>query len=203
MITTMAGTVKVYEEVLKEIKNYIHNNHLSPGDKLPSERELAEELTAGRSSVREALRAMELLGLIETRRGEGTFLRSYRPFHTVELLSTFILQESTTKKDLLVSKKIIEKEATKLAFSKFEQEHITQLESILNQEVDAQQRHYLFFMSIFGHAENYLLQKIWQLMEEFSNAIGVNLYDNGFYYRLLQVLKNREYSKIESVFANY
>ena len=44
---------------------------------LPSERELSSRLNVGRSSVREALRALELVGLIETRRGEGTFIRNF------------------------------------------------------------------------------------------------------------------------------
>ena len=47
---------------------------LVAGDRLPSERELSSRLNVGRSSVREALRALELVGLIETRGGEGTFI---------------------------------------------------------------------------------------------------------------------------------
>jgi len=53
---------KVYQGVLQQIRLYIEKNRLGPGDKLPSERELSEKLQAGRSSVREALRALELLG---------------------------------------------------------------------------------------------------------------------------------------------
>lgn len=90
---------KVYEGVLYQLKAYIEENQLSPGDKLPSERELSEQLGVGRSSIREAFRAMELLGLIETRRGEGTYMRSYRPYHMVELLSNFLLTEKRTKRN--------------------------------------------------------------------------------------------------------
>ncbi|MDY0405348.1 GntR family transcriptional regulator [Virgibacillus sp. 179-BFC.A HS] len=101
----MAGIVppkqKVYQAVLKEIRTYIEEHHLQPGDKLPSERELAEKLDAGRSSIREALRAMELLGLIETRRGEGTFLTTYQPYQSVELLSSFILKNEASRKNCL------------------------------------------------------------------------------------------------------
>ncbi|MBR8646160.1 FadR family transcriptional regulator [[Brevibacterium] frigoritolerans] len=55
----------------------IEADSLLPGDKIPSERELSDRFNVGRSSVREALRALELLGLIETRRGEGTFIRGF------------------------------------------------------------------------------------------------------------------------------
>src|SRR5690606_16556260 len=91
---------------------------LLPGDKLPSERELSERLQVGRSSVREALRALELLGLIETRRGEGTFLRDVRNHQLVEILGGFILQDEHIKKDLLETKQLIEKDAIRLIQSK-------------------------------------------------------------------------------------
>lgn len=55
---------KVYEGILLQIHEIVQRDNLVPGDKLPSERELSEQLGAGRSSVREALRALELLGLI-------------------------------------------------------------------------------------------------------------------------------------------
>ncbi|MDQ7864958.1 GntR family transcriptional regulator [Peribacillus frigoritolerans] len=67
----------------------IEADSLLPGDKIPSERELSDRFNVGRSSVREALRALELLGLIETRRGEGTFIRDFQEHKLVELLGTF------------------------------------------------------------------------------------------------------------------
>jgi len=79
---------------------------LKTGDKIPSERELSERLNFGRSSVREALRALELLGLIETRRGEGTFIRDFRGHQLVQLLSTFILQDEKAIRDVYETKKL-------------------------------------------------------------------------------------------------
>jgi len=64
MAVSMSPKQKVYQDVLLEIRKFIESNQLESGDKLPSERELSERLGRGRSSVREALRAMELLGLI-------------------------------------------------------------------------------------------------------------------------------------------
>ena len=48
---------------------------------------------SGRSTIREALRSLELLGLIETRRGEGTFLADFRKHQLVEVLAEFIMQQ--------------------------------------------------------------------------------------------------------------
>ncbi|WP_407269038.1 FadR/GntR family transcriptional regulator [Radiobacillus sp. PE A8.2] len=192
---------KVYEEVLKEIQKFITTNHLQSGDKLPSERELAEKLDAGRSSIREALRAMELLGLIETRRGEGTYLCSYQSYHTVELLSTFILNETHTRHDLLLTKKIIEKEATKLAFSHMHLSAIEDLKSAFHDpKLGRAQKHAAFFLVIFQYAENSLLQRIWELMENFTNTFHTISYHDQFYEQLIKMLENRKYEQIEELF---
>ena len=65
---------KMFLDIVGELRSIIKEEGIETGGKLPSERELAERLQAGRSTIREALRSLELLGLIETRRGEGTFL---------------------------------------------------------------------------------------------------------------------------------
>src|SRR3954469_15709204 len=96
----------------------INLDGLKSGDKLPSERELSERLNVGRSSVREALRALELLGLIETRRGEGTFIRDFRGNQLVQLLSTFILQDEKAKRDVLETKNLIEMDCLRLALQR-------------------------------------------------------------------------------------
>lgn len=65
---------KVYEEVAQQIERLILKK-LRPGDKLPPERELAETLKVSRSSVRDAIRGLELKGLVEPRQGVGTIVR--------------------------------------------------------------------------------------------------------------------------------
>lgn len=61
---------KVYEAVAKQLERFILKK-LKPGDKLPSERELAEMLQVSRSSIRDAIRGLELMGLVEPRQGAG------------------------------------------------------------------------------------------------------------------------------------
>jgi len=70
-------TEKRYRLVIRAIKKYILDNDLSPGDKLPSENDLADSLKVGRSSVREAVKSMEVLGVLESKAGEGIFVRSF------------------------------------------------------------------------------------------------------------------------------
>jgi GntR family transcriptional repressor for pyruvate dehydrogenase complex len=65
---------RVSKEIVDQVRDLISSGRLGPGDRLPSERELAQTFRVGRSTVREAIRSMESLGLIEVRPGEGTFL---------------------------------------------------------------------------------------------------------------------------------
>jgi len=68
-------TKPVPELILDEIHRLITESILKPGDRLPSESELAERFGVGRSSLREAMRALQLLGIVEVIQGKGTFLR--------------------------------------------------------------------------------------------------------------------------------
>ncbi|MFD1362244.1 FadR/GntR family transcriptional regulator [Lentibacillus salinarum] len=198
---SMSPKQKVYQGVLQELRKYIDAHDLRPGDKIPSERELSETLQAGRSSVREALRAMELLGLVETRHGEGTFISQYRPYHSVEVLSSFILQETNTRHDLLFAKKIIEKEAARIAYDYIHEADIEQLHGIIHDTtLRSNERHAAFFQYLFYKTENLLLAKVWQLMDEFSYAISSLAYEPSFYLELIKLYQTRHYDKIEELF---
>jgi len=62
-------------EIARALIDYIRAGHVGPGEKLPSERQLSESLGVGRSTIREALKSLGLLGLIEFRHGGGTYYR--------------------------------------------------------------------------------------------------------------------------------
>src|SRR3989304_4005061 len=68
-------STRIYEEIVRQIKAMIAEGRLKSGDQLPPERELAEKFLVSRTSVREALRALESLGLLEIRPGGGTVVR--------------------------------------------------------------------------------------------------------------------------------
>lgn len=73
-VKLMRGT-RVYERVVKRLKDSITRGDLEPGDPFPSERKLIEDLGVSRSSLREAFRVMELLGLIDSVPGKGRYVR--------------------------------------------------------------------------------------------------------------------------------
>lgn len=74
-------------EVARRLLDYLLSGEIRPGDRLPSERQLAADLEVGRSAVREAMTALALLGLVEVRQGNGTYLRQIEsglPIDTIE-----------------------------------------------------------------------------------------------------------------------
>ena len=68
--------VRVFEQVVQQIRELIVSGELQVGDKLPPEQELERQLSVSRSSIREALRVLEAEGLVEVRRGSGTYITS-------------------------------------------------------------------------------------------------------------------------------
>lgn len=67
-------SIPIYLQIIDEIKRLVATETLQPGDKLPSQRDLAAELKVNANTVQRAYREMELLGLVETLRGQGTFV---------------------------------------------------------------------------------------------------------------------------------
>ncbi|MDR7073768.1 FadR/GntR family transcriptional regulator [Fictibacillus barbaricus] len=130
-------TEKVYIEILKKLRSIIVEDELQAGDKLPSERELTDRLSVGRSSVREALRALELLGLIETRRGEGTFIREATGHRLVEVLASFILNDEKARTDLQETRHIVIKDCVELAIMRCTSAEKNKLEELIDRMKDA------------------------------------------------------------------
>lgn len=68
-------SIPIYLQIIEEFKRQIATGQLRPGDKLPSQRDLAAQLKVNANTVQRAYREMEILGLVETLRGQGTFVR--------------------------------------------------------------------------------------------------------------------------------
>lgn len=73
--TRVTRGTRIYEKVVEKLKASIADGELQPGDLIPSERQLMNDFGVSRSSLREAFRVMELLGLIESVPGKGRFVR--------------------------------------------------------------------------------------------------------------------------------
>lgn len=179
----------------------IETDNLKPGDKLPSERSLCERLDTGRSSVREALRALELLGLIETKKGEGTFLRDFKGHQLVELISTFILQDEKAKQDVLETKNYIQLNCLQIASQTMS---VEQLNELSNCAVDEQISESKFFIEIVKIADNYLLSRLWTILNDYYHSLGYSkqYWAKEDYILLLQALKNKNEWEIGSIYKD-
>lgn len=85
---------KISEEIIGQIKELIAKGELTPGDRIPSERDLASAWGVSRPSVREALMALEMMGFVEARQGGGTFIRSLADNTMADPLASLIEDKS-------------------------------------------------------------------------------------------------------------
>jgi len=81
---------RLHEEIVKIIQKQIMEGEMSPGDKLPTERELAETFDVNRATVREALRKLENLDLVEIRHGDGLYVKNYLESGNFDLIKAAI-----------------------------------------------------------------------------------------------------------------
>jgi DNA-binding FadR family transcriptional regulator len=192
---------KVYIEILRHIRAYITEKQLSYGDKIPSEREFAEKLKVGRSSVREALRALELLGMIETRRGEGTFLKDFREHNLIEVLGTFILEDSKAINDIIEMHAILENNALQIIVQNNHEEDLKMLVNKLNNNSLSR---YEFMKELVHLTNNYLLYRIWSILNEYVSLIYKNdhekVYPNNKLEMLVTALLMKEQNEITSAY---
>lgn len=108
-----------------------------PGSKLPPERELAASLGVGRSNLREALKVLDLLGLIEIRQGDGTYLRGEPTKLLPQVIEWGILLGSTAAEELVDARVQLEIGVARLAADRAADEDIDTLATLLEQMMNA------------------------------------------------------------------
>ena len=107
---------RLYEQIVAQIETRILNGELRPGDKLPSERELAEQFGVSQTAIREAMKALTQKGLVEIHPGRGTYVTdstSQAIRHSIDLLVKIGSEDGI--RDLVEVREIIEPEIAGLA----------------------------------------------------------------------------------------
>ena len=127
-------STRIYEEIVRQIRLLIADGHLKSGDRLPPERDLAERFRVSRTSVREAMRALESRGLIGIRPGEGAFVREVSVETLVEPLALVILAQRETIADLYEARRLLEPAIAGLAARRASPEEITDMTRILDEQ---------------------------------------------------------------------
>jgi len=101
---------RVTAKLINQIKTLISNGSIAPGSKFPPERELAKEFKVNRSSVRQALKVLEIMGVLTQRVGDGTYLSTSAESILNEPLDFLILLDDLSHHELLETRMIVEPE---------------------------------------------------------------------------------------------
>jgi len=155
----------LYEEVVDRLREFIDVHDLKPGDRLMPERELAEQLGVSRTSVRQALTALKVLGMVDIRPGDGVYLLS-----TEDLIPNLALEVVESEADhpmIWEVREAVETQAARLAAQRRSEEDLERMEAALEameQSISAGgegilgDRH--FHEAVFAAAHNPMLERL-------------------------------------------
>ena len=107
----LAPTIKrqnIYQQLVEHLQQYIIDNSLRPGDRLPTEAELAARFRVSRQSVREAVKVLESIGVIETRPRDGSRLTTMSTQSLTDHLRFFFELDGATVKEMAAARRVIE-----------------------------------------------------------------------------------------------
>lgn len=125
---TEVRTPSVVDDVIARLKEHIERGEFTAGSRLPAEAGLAERLGVSRLSLREAVRALVAVGVLETRHGSGTYVTDLRPGKIVRILGGFLeLAQDTHLAELLECRRVLEPSATGLAATRITDEQLAVL----------------------------------------------------------------------------
>lgn len=124
---------QINDQVQEAIKQYILDNHLQDGAKLPSENALSQQLGVSRNSVREAVQSLASLGILDVRRGSGLYVKGFTLQPLLENLSYGVLFDLHELQDMLQVREVLESGMVDLALPHVTPERLATLDAIVGQ----------------------------------------------------------------------
>ena len=206
----LAGRTSVIDSIVDEIVDRIASGELKDGDVLASQDELARSLGVSRASLREALNRLNLLGLVESRHGSGTFVKTARPQHFMNSLSSLLVMDRASVSELLEARLQVESALAALAAQNATAEEIGQMGTLIEQMkrdyaagraeslVDRDTR---FHLLVSESSRNRVLMKVLEIireilpnfirkfLESYPDAVVTNI---GFHEAIYLAVKNRD-----------
>jgi len=158
---------RIYEEVVGQLHQLIDQGKLKAGDRLPSERELAETFRVSRSSVREAIKTLENEGMVVTRPGSGTFLTAVNVEALISSLASLLSRGKDALIDLFEMRCLVEPSIAALAAERATPADILRLKEIcaeqaeqIDRETSAVDSDAAFHLTIGRATHNSALQRL-------------------------------------------
>lgn len=178
---------RLYQAVVSQVTERILADHLQPGDRLPSERDLSLQLGVSRTAVREAIRALEEKGLVEVRQGSGTFVRSPAPDSVSASLALYLHTNVARYLQLMDLRSILEPEIASRLAEKVEpddlaclQARIARMHKLLDSPQEYAAEDAAFHMDFYRAAHNEVLLMIMQpVMDLLEEAMSVSFQEPG------------------------
>lgn len=122
----------VTDEAIEKIKAMIVAGELRPGDRLPREADLAERLGLSRNSLREAVKALSLIRVLDVRQGDGTYVTSLAPQLLLDALNFIVdFHRDDTVLEFFEVRRILEPAATALAAQRMTDDDVRELRKVL------------------------------------------------------------------------
>src|SRR5918994_5986767 len=126
--------VKLYEEVASRTRDLIVSGELRPGQALPSERKLAEQFKVGRAVIREAIRRLEVSGLVESRHGGGNYVREVTVEHLVAPIASVLNGMAPLREELMDARLFFEPQIARAAAAQATPEDLRRLEDVIRRQ---------------------------------------------------------------------
>ncbi|MDR7871540.1 MAG: FadR/GntR family transcriptional regulator [Tissierellaceae bacterium] len=206
-----SNRLRVSRSIIEQIKNYILENSIQAGDLLPSELELADKFQVSKSSIRESIKMLEILGIVEIKRGIGTIYTNNTHIGFQNTLYAQLVFQQGYIKEFIDFRRVFETAYTKLAAENATEEDLLKMkQSIINYEnninngivnvhddIDFHQQvlaasHNNFIISL-GSAINLLYVNSIEESVKYRPEIAIQ-----DHYSIYQAIVDKDYDSIES-----
>lgn len=171
MDITPVSQKRISQEIIEQFVRFIIQDDLKVGDRLPSERDLAERFEVSRPSLREALRVLEAIGLVEIQRGGGTYISDFNITPFLSVISPLFMRKEGFEFEFLELRVMLERKGVEMAARNPRTDKKDVLLPLVMsmkraQEYDEGVRADIqFHRSIFRLSESFFLQKSAELVE--------------------------------------
>lgn len=176
---------KASELVAEQIIKQINSGELVPGNQLPSQRELSELLGVGRSSVREAINALAVMGYLEVSQGKGTFIRSSVPVIEPSITKLQSALKASSFLDLKEVQELLECRSAELAIERADEKQIQRLKTAIEKMKSSTNNYQMFLETdrnvhlilaestgnaLIYEMETLLIEKLWNYFSAFDTS---------------------------------
>lgn len=182
-LTTPVKKRSVVNLIMDKIREAITNKELNPGDFLPSELELAKNLGVSKSSVREAIKMLQALGIVEIRRGKGTIIRETPPKESINPMIFQLILYNGYPEDLVELRLMFEPAYCVMAMERATEEDIAKIretlekfEAAIKAGTQVAEDDIAFHLAILHATKNPLVIKIGEtIFELFKPSISISM----------------------------